>query len=264
MNNYPENGETPKGQYRANPVLESVTTMSIDKKQLTKLLSYMSTFDGGIYRPSNGGNCQFIMNMREDNRDYIEWVKTTLENLTSTRLNSRKDYSTDGCERSPQLRLESNRHPFLTTLRERLYIDNHKVIDPHMLKLMDEEALAIIFMCDGGTSLDKRFKNPHCSITLNTKGFSHADNLSLSKAIYEKTGVRTNIRKHNSYYYLGVKTEDVISFVEKVFPYMLPSFYYKLERIAPALKHKQGGDIVCSLWEHKDLGRNDQGPLIKG
>lgn len=214
--------------------------MNIDPKQLNKLVSYMATFDGGIYYPHKRKedsvvNCSFIMQMRAENEDYLLWVKETLENITPVRLAKRPDYNTDGYNRKPQMRLESNRHPYFTKIRERIYIDNHKVIDPHMLKQMDAEALAIIFMCDGGTSLNLRNKNPHAGIYLHTKGFSYADNMALSKAIYEATGVISTINKHNQYFYLNVATKTHKLFYETVKPHMKPSFDYKFERIAPVI-----------------------------
>ena len=50
--------------------------MNIDPKQLKKLVSYMATFDGGIYKgqgrkSDSKTNAQFIMNMREENKDYL-------------------------------------------------------------------------------------------------------------------------------------------------------------------------------------------------
>ncbi len=216
--------------------------MSIDKKQLVKLLSYMSTFDGGLYRYDKG-NARFILNMRTENLDYIQWVSSVLSEIpVGVTMKERKDYNTDGCHRKPQIRLESKSHPLLTQLHSRIYMDNHKVIDPHMLTLMDSEALAIIFMCDGSTSLDLRSKNPHASITLCTKGFSYADNMSLSKSIYGATGIHSTIHRQNQYYYLSIPTKDHKLFVDTVRPHVCPSFCYKLERIAPAM----GGDIVCS------------------
>lgn len=213
--------------------------MNIDPKQLKKLVLYMATFDGGIYNQSktksDKTNCSFIMNMRKENLDYLLWVKDTLENITSVRLVEREDYNTDGCTRKPQIRLESNRHPYFTKIRSEIYIDNHKVISPHMLKLMDAESLAIIFMCDGGTSLEKRFKNPHASITLSTKGFSYADNMALSKSIYDNTGIITNVNRHNQYYYLNLSVKTHKLFYETVKPFVLPSFDYKFERIAPVI-----------------------------
>ena len=41
----------------------------MDKKQLTKLISFFSMGDGGLY--VNKQNAQFIMNMKEENKDYI-------------------------------------------------------------------------------------------------------------------------------------------------------------------------------------------------
>ena len=221
--------------------------MSIDKKQLVKLLSYMSTFDGGLYR-QGPGNAYFVLNMKKENLDYVQWVASVLSEVTGVTIKDRPDYSTDGCNRQPQVRLESQRHPQLTKLHGRIYMNNHKVLCPHMLKLMDAEALAIIFMADGGSSLDLRSKNPHVSLSLNTKGFSYSDNMALSKAIYSSLGVRTTPQRHNQYWYLRVPTKDVLKFISLVEPYVLPSFYYKLARIAPGLEHlkSRGGDIVCS------------------
>lgn len=234
--------------------------MSItDKKQLVKLLSYMATFDGGLYvvrrkdRPNTSNNAMFIMNMRAENRDYLEWVADTVRNITGVNIRERPDYSTDGYSRAPQLRLESNRHPELTKIRDRIYTpDNKKVIDLHMLTMMDAEALAIIFMADGGSYLDR---GTYPTIALHTKGFSEADNLALSKSIYEKLGIRSTVNRHSNYFFLRIKSCDVQLFIDTVRPYVLPSFLYKLERLAP--KQTSGGDIVCTSVKAEEVGRND-------
>lgn len=226
-----------------------------DKKQIVKLLSYMSTFDGGLYKNNDNGNARFIMNMVEDNLDYIIWVKEVLEKVTSTRLYKRKDYNTDGYKRKSQRRLESRVHPFLTKLHDRIYIDRRKVIDPHMLKMMDAESLAIIFMCDGHSSLDSRFKNYHKQIGLSTKGFSYGDNWLLKKAIKEKLDLEFNINRHGKYYFLNLRTKDHEKFIDLILPYMKDSFLYKLERIAPAIRDD---DIVCTIRKRMESVRNEQ------
>lgn len=229
----------------------------MNKKQLVKLISFMATFDGGLYvvnrkdRPMKTNNAMFILNMREENSDYIEWVKQVLENITGVSVTSRKDYNVDGCTRKPQLRLLSRRHPFLTTIRDRIYTpDNKKVIDLHMLKLLDAESLAIIFMADGGTSLNK---GKYPSIVLHTKGFSEADNLALSKAIYEKLGIRTVVNKQNKYFCLRVKTKDIPKFINSIKEYVLPSFWYKFERLAPVM----GDEIVWPWQQCQEKSRDD-------
>jgi len=232
-----------------------------DKKELVKLVSYMSTFDGGLYLPStkkkdSKQNACFVINMRSENKDYLDWVKEVMGSITGIREYDRKDYNTDGYNRQPQTRLESNRHPFFTKIRDRIYIDNHKVIDPHMLKLMDAEALAIIFMADGSSKLETRFKNPSADFSINTKGFSYNDNMALSKTIYEKFGIRSTINRHNKYFYIRIKTADVLLFAETIISYVKPSFMYKIQRIAPYIKYK-GGDMICSVLKDIENGRND-------
>lgn len=220
--------------------------MSINEKQLSKLLYYFSSFDGGVY-PS-GKECRYVMNMREENLDYITWVKETIESFTSI---SSHDVIQRG-DRSPLVCLTSKAHPKFTAIRERLYLhDGKKVLDPHQLSLLDAEALAIIFMADGGTNMDK---GKYPEIKLHTKGYSYFDNLALSKAIYEKTGIRTRVNRHNQYFFLRVKTADLPLFIKTVAPFMQPSFSYKLERLAPAM----GGDIVCASQECEEAEGNYQ------
>jgi hypothetical protein len=223
----------------------------MSKRELVKLISFMSTFDGGLYRRTNRhgnlNNAQFIMNMRKSNLDYVDWVSSILGQVTGTTIKDRKDYNTDGYSRSPQVRLESRCHPFLTRIHSRIYMDGKKVIDPHMLKLLDAEALAIIFMADGSVS-DRGYVN------LNTKGFSYADNAILSKTIYENLDIRTNINKHYNYFYLRVPVKDSGLFYVTVKPFVKESFNYKLERLAP---HNEGDDIVWTPQECGEVSRED-------
>lgn len=224
--------------------MEGVTTM--DKKQLTKLISYFTIGDGGIYQVRNG-NGQFIMNMKKDNLDYVKWVEQTLLNITGVRIYDRKDYNTDGCIRAPQVRLESNRHPFLTKLRDRIYCeDGHKGLDMHTLKLLDWEAMAILFMCDGSTSEYLRpeigMKNSSVNVSLNMKRLSEAEQLVLKQTIRDNLGVEFNINRQNKYFYLRLRTRDVNTFMDGIEPYMMESFRYKIIRMKSP--EKSGGDIV--------------------
>ena len=59
--------------------------------------------------------------------------------------------------------------------------------------------------------------------------------MALSKAIYDKTGINTKVHKHSKYFYLNVATKSHKLFYETVKPYVLPSFDYKFERIAPVI-----------------------------
>lgn len=227
--------------------MEGVTTM--DNKQLTKLLSYFIMGDGGVYIINGSTNAKFIMNMKKENKDYIDWVDSVLSTFVGTKQYERKDYNVDGCVRKEQIRLESRSHPKLTTLHERIYIDSYKGLDPHSLKLLDWEAMAILFMCDGSLVEDKpnekkRLINSSWNLTLNMKRLSYGDQLLLKKAIKEILDVEFNINRQNQYYYLRLRCKDVEKFCMGVEPYMKDSFKYKIRMINPV---STGGDIVCSL-----------------
>jgi hypothetical protein len=178
----------------------------------------------------------------------VLWVKKTLEGVTGVIVTDRKDYNTDGYARAQQVRLCSKTHPFLTRIWERVYINKTKVIDPHMLKLLDAEALAIIFMADGSAC------KKH-GIRLHTKGFSYNDNMALSKSIHKVFGIRSNVNRHGKYFELRIKSVDIGLFIETVKPFIAPSFRYKLERVAP---HSTVGDeIVWPSWKHEEAIRNE-------
>ncbi len=233
--------------------MEGATTMS---KELIKRLYYYSTFDGCLHRRNKGCNASFIINMLKRNCDYVECIKRTLEELEiGCLLMERKDYNTDGYGRKPQIRLESRRHPKLTKIYERIYIDGHKVIDPHMLTLLDAEALAIIFMADGSRHTGVGVSSTKAYYRLNTKGFSYGDNWLLKKAIKEKLDLEFNIHRQNQYFYLALRAKDSELFESLVSPYMLPSFRYKLGR--QTLLEIEDDEIVCPVSRDAELGRND-------
>lgn len=199
-------------------------------KGLMKRLYYFSTFDGGLYKTGKCTNARFILNMRTENMDFVEAAASALKDAAiGCSIKERKDYNTDGYTRAPQVRLESAAHPKLTTIWDRVYIDGRKVIDPHMLTMLDAEALAIIFMADGGRYVDKR-----CDATpiysLHTKGFSYGDNLLLKKEIKDKFGLEFNVSRHGKYWFLRLRAKDSSAFEEVVSSFVLPSFQYKLGR----------------------------------
>lgn len=219
--------------------MESATTMKItDKKQLIKLLSYMVMGDGGLYITKTSKNAKFIMNMVSENEDYIDFCKGVIENITNCSKYVRKDYNTDGCNRKPQIRLESSSHPELTKIKDRIYTDKYKGIDPHALKLLDWQALSILYMCDGSyvftskdspNSLRRGSISDEETVTLNLKRLCYGDLFILKKSLKEVLDLEWNINRQNQYYYLRLRSKDVDKFMEGVSQYVLPSFQRKIK-----------------------------------
>lgn len=237
----------------------------MDNKQLTKLLSYFIMGDGGVYfgKTRNGSkreNAYFSMNMKAEHKDYIDWVESVLSEFVGCHQTFRTNLGVDGYNRKSQINLLSKTHPKLTTLRERIYTDTYKGIDPHALKMLDWEAMSILYMCDGCLHEDKPnpkkgLTNSSWNLTLNMKRLSYGDQLLLKKAIKEVLGVEFNINRQGKYYYLRLRSKDVVTFCRGVAPYMKESFKYKIRVIDPS---SEGGDTVCSTQRCVETGRNDQ------
>lgn len=227
-----------------------------DKKELVKLCSFIVMGDGGVYY--NGSDCYFVMNMKKENSDYVYLCKDILENITHCRVYDRKDYNKDGCVRKEQLRLESRIHPFFTDLRNRIYTDKYKGIDPHALKLLDYQALSFLYMSDGSLHKYLRpeigMKNESYSVNLNLKRLSYGDLFILKKALKEKLDLEWNINRQKNYFYLRLRNKDLNKFMNGIRPYITPSFSYKILDANPLNK---GGDIVCSSKKLEESSRND-------
>lgn len=195
-----------------------------DAKELTKLVSFLVMGDGGVYMA--GKNAYFVMTQREEHLDFVEYAADILQNVTGTRITAwRRD----------RWRLETRAHPLFTRLRERVYTGGYRGLDPHALKLLDWEAAAILYMSDGSCSPVRGGQaNPGWRVALNLKRLSYGDQLLLKRALEEKRMGAWNIRRHNQYTYLSLATRHHALFLEGVAPFIVPSYRYKLARLAPA------------------------------
>lgn len=200
-------------------------------KDLNKRLYYFSMFDGCLQKFGGSQNASLVVNMLEENQDYINKVKATLEEVPVGYLETLpKIYSKDGFNRKQQIRLQSKSHPIFTKIHERMYLEGRKVLDPHMLTLLDDEALAIAFMADGGRTVDKRWENATARYRLHTNNLSYADNWLLKRALKDVFNLEFNIVKKGMKYELGLRQSDSELFELLVEPHILPSFKYKIGR----------------------------------
>jgi len=216
----------------------------------------MTMGDGGVY--FSGNNCRFVMNMLEKNSDYVQWVSDVCSEITEAPIRLVND---ERQGRKPLLNITTKTNPLFTTLRHRIYTAHYKGIDPHALKLLDWEALAILYMCDGSLYIEqpnekKQLKNPSYNVTLNLKRLSYGDQLLLKKALKDSLDLEWNIIRHYNYYFLRLRCKDVARFMEYVSPYVLPSFQYKLLSRTGSSTIVDD-DIVCASKEFEEISRDD-------
>jgi len=212
-----------------------------DKKQLVKLISFLAMSDGSIHKNGGSKNNVFSISATEKHKDFIEYCKEITDNITSSRIYSQ---SRD-LPRQNLIKLQTLSHPFFNALRDRIYIETYKSIDPHALKLLDYESLAILYMSDG--CLGRYVKDgivKGYTTTLNLCRLSYGDYFILKKALKDKLNLEFNIVKTNrKYYSLRLRTKDIPKFIKGIRPFILNSFLYKVDyrTIGSSI---EDGDIV--------------------
>lgn len=200
-------------------------------KDLNKRLYAYAMFDGHLAFMGGSNNACLVINMLEEHKDYLDRVIQTLEELpVGFNLSAPKIYKADGFERGQQLRLQSHNHPIFTKIHARMYIDKHKVFDPHMGTLLDAEMLAIAFMADGSCYRDKRWANSKPTYRLHLNNWTYGDLLLFKECVKREFGLEINTRKKGLRYDLAVPTFHSELFEEIVRDHILPSFQYKIER----------------------------------
>jgi len=192
------------------------------KRELTKYVSAFVMGDGGVYY--SGKHCRFVCNQLAKHEDYIGWRADILSNLTHVRVYETNDHREN---RQPVLCTLTRTHPMYTRVRNRLYVGNYKSVDPHYLKLLDWEMLAILFMDDGSCNVDRRC-NATPAAKLNLKRLSYGDQLLLKKALRDKLDLEWNIHRHYHRWFLTLRAKDYEKFKRGVQPFVKPSFVYKL------------------------------------
>lgn len=197
-----------------------------DKKELTKLISFIAMCDGSVHKNGGTKNNVFSFSQTVPHKDIVDWVAGVVGNVTSCRIL----YTERPHPRKNIYKLQTLSHPFFNTIRDRIYIGNYKGLDIHALKMLDWQSLAIMYMCDGCLG---RHKRPNGTIqyttTLNLCRLSYGDQFILKKALKERLELEWNIVKTNrKYYTLRIRAKDQERFMQGIAPYVFDSFQYKL------------------------------------
>lgn len=206
---------------------------TVDKRTEYKYIYAFVFGDGCLEKNSGNQNSRLRIEHVTRNLDYCEWKHSILSQLTNTSLTT---YYREDKQQS-FTRLLTARHPRYSQIRERLYLNGVKTIDPHIEAFLDWEFLAIVYQDDGTLGFNQ---NGYPQVFLCTENFTWADqkmfrdwmakHLGLHWEVVRKTGSKA----HG--YRLRLKGSQIPFFFEKIRPFIVPSFEYKIqlsERGAP-------------------------------
>lgn len=196
-----------------------------DLKNCIKRLYYFSMFDGYIEQRSSTAARLRIVQV-EDKREYLEYVGRTLEQLNIGYSITDKSNNSGFKNSKPQIILSTSQHPRLSKIRSRIYLNGRKVLDPHMIKFLDEEAFTILFMADGSSSFAAKGAPQYY---IHTNMLSYPENCYLQIAIREKLGLDFNVVQNKGLWELRMRAASLDRMLECIAPHMLDCYAYKFK-----------------------------------
>lgn len=168
-----------------------------------------------------------------EHTDWIESLKATFESYgVKVGIYNYVNYGFG--KSSKHIALYTSRNQVMTKLRRRWYKNGRKIV-PNNLKL-NTLTLAHWFMGDGYTSwIGTEKLSTHLGLC--TEGFGLEDNLKL-KVLLENQNYHfwlgTKKRKGFVHFNLGLtRSYEVFDFLNRVEPFVVPSFHYKIKKPIP-------------------------------
>lgn len=212
--------------------------MKTNMKELSKFVKWSVAGDGYVGRATHNKEAHYATTRLEKHRDYIDAIADKLDcGLFNVRIEdyTRKD-SGKLC-----FTLRTTSHPLFSRIRDRQYVDGHRVIDPHMLTVIDWEAMAFLYQDDGSLCYNTAGSS---IVRLSTCAYSYFEQEALRKAFIEKLGVCFNINKCGERYQLNLAKKDMDRFFDGIEKYVVPSYQYKLPASLQKGTPRTGDDLV--------------------
>jgi hypothetical protein len=235
-------------------LIKFVSSFVLGDGALSSLKSYFRTDTNGIERPSLNNkikNSKYYFKQISVHQDYVSFQKEIIENITSVKIYTAPAYvDKRGYHCKEQLNLTSQCHPFFTKIRERMYFEGKKQIDPHYLKNYDLQTFAFFYMDNGWIeNTIQKSGAIYTRVGLATHAYSYGDVLLLKNFLKEKFDFNFDIRRHKQKsgeykFYLRNSKDNSKRFLNSIYDYIFPSYEYKFstERLTPVLERDD--DIV--------------------
>lgn len=191
--------------------------------------------DGYVGRSTHNKDAHYSISRHPQHRDYFEVIKGKLEVIPNVSV-SMKEYTRKD-NGKPVLALRTSPHPIFSRIRDRQYIQGHRVLEPHMLTTLGWEELAYLYVDDGSLCYNTKGSS---IVRISTCAYSYSEQMDLRRTLIEKLGVCFNVNKaRKGMYQLNLAKKDQLKFFLGIQPYIPPSYHYKLpaslQEDAPAL-----------------------------
>lgn len=220
--------------------------MKTNMKELSSFVKWSVFGDGCVARWTHNTDAAYSIQRDPVHEDYILYLQSVLDTLPDCRTSISKYTRKDN--NKSVIALRTNSHPLFSRVRDRQYIEGHRVLDPHMLTTLDWENLAVLYMDDGSLC----YNNKDVPIVrLSTCAYSYYEQLELTKVMTDKFGLIFYVNKCGKFYQLNLARKSMDTFFAGIEQYLIPSYEYKfpgfLQKETP--NHLVEGDDLVYLAE---------------
>lgn len=214
--------------------------MKINMMELSKFVKWSVAGDGYVGRSTHNLDAHYAITRLEEYKDYIDLIANKIDSFGLVKVNVDSLVRKDTGKRTYTVRTGS--HPLFSRVRDRQYINGHRVIDPHMLTLIDWEALAFLYQDDGSLCYNN---DGRPIVRLSTCSYSFFEHQALRKALIENMGLTFNINKAaKGRFQLNLSTKDMPKFFDGISNFVVDSYKYKLPESLQKGTPRTGDDLV--------------------
>lgn len=178
--------------------------------------------DGHLETQNNGKTYRLKIEQSIKHKEYVDWLYNELKEFVNT--SPRKREKEGFGKRLAAYEFSTLSVGNLRFFAQQFYKkDKGRKIPLLIKRWLTPLSMAVWFMDDGQIKSKK-----HRALLINTQCFAKKDLKRLQKALWEKFGIKTNLKKEPTGWRLYLLAETVSKFVSLIEPYIIPSMRKKL------------------------------------
>ena len=203
-----------------NKLKEKKKKLRLKKKQ-KEIIIGLILGDGHLETMNKGKTYRLKVEQSIKHKSYVDWLYMNFRDFVNTPPKIRKSIAFG--KETTNYRFSTLSVGNFRFFAQQFYKNKKKIIPSLIQRWLTPLSMAVWFMDDGQIKSKK-----HRALLINTQCFSKKDLGKLQKALEEKFGIKTNLKKEPTGWRLYILSETVAKFVKLINPYILPSMRKKL------------------------------------
>lgn len=192
---------------------------------LTGLLIGDGSIDKGVTKRA--------FSIKSIDKSFIDKIKLELDSCTPFKsyVKHTPAHFSAGCSHKESWELRTQAHPYFNKIYHKFYDDyRHRRITKYVPKYLTPYGVAMWYMSDGYVCLVGKTKGiiKNRRVDFATDRYSKEEVTQLQKMLLHKFNIHCSVIIRGGCHRLRVKQCSYQNFINLIYPYLLPSMYYKI------------------------------------